>query len=263
MDQPPIVSIIVPTFNRLARLTRCLEKILQNVATPHEIVVVDGGSTDGSRAFLTELAGRQANLRLIFEPQREGAVRAFNKGFRAARGVYVTWLNDDAYPLPGAIEAAVAMIERPDLADVGMVAMYHNWHGERNVLDRVEHKGESYQVYNVRGYPYANFGLLRRSLMERIGYADERYYFFAFDPDLALKIQLEAGLKVIGCREALVYHEEHHDERKLADLDPGAEDNAKLFAKWNLPAKNSYPDPAPAYRTMLLDRGLIAEPVGG
>lgn len=233
-----------------------MDRIRQNVRLSHEVVVVDGGSTDGSRDFLAGLAGRQPNLRLILEPEREGAVRAFNKGFRAARGTYLTWLNDDAYPLPGAVEAAVAMIERPDLADVGMVAMYHNWHGRRNVLDRVEQGGESYEIYNVRGYPYANFGLLRRELMERIGYADERYYFFAFDPDLALKIQLEAGLRVIGCREALVYHEEHHDERKLADLDPGAEDNAKLFAKWNLPEKDSYPDPAPAYQRMLRERGL-------
>jgi GT2 family glycosyltransferase len=219
------------------------------------MIVVDGGSTDGTREWLAE----QSDLRVILEPQREGAVKAFNKGFRAARGTYVMWLNDDAYPLPGSVEAAVQMIERPDLSDVGMVAFYHNWHNEKNVLDRVQREGEAFEMCNVRGYPYANFGLLRRTLLEQIGYADERYYFFAFDPDLSLKIQLEAGLKVIGCRKALVYHEEHHDERKVGDLDAGAGDNAKLFAKWNLPEKDSYPDPGPAYRRMLAERGLLYE----
>ena len=252
VNADPIVSIVVPTFNRLRRLQRCVDKIRQNVSVSHETIVVDGGSTDGSREWLSG----QSDLRVILEPEREGAVRAFNKGFRAARGAYVTWLNDDAYPLPGSIEAAIETIERPDLADVGMVAFYHNWNQSRNVLDSVSKGGERFAIYSVRGYPYANFGLLRRSLLERIGFADERYYFFGFDPDLSLKVQIDEGLLVVGCRRALVHHEEHHDERKLGDLDAGASDNAKLFAKWNLPEKGTYPDPAPAYREMLAARNL-------
>ena len=253
MDAKRIVSIVVPTFNRLGRLERCIHNIRRNVACPHEVIVVDGGSTDGTRDWLRD----QDGLQVILETRREGAVRAFNKGFRAAAGHYVMWLNDDAYPLPGAVEAAVAMIENPDLPELGMVAFYHNWHGERHVLDRVEDDGVSYELCHVRGYPYANFGLLRRSLLEKVGFADERYYFFAFDPDLALKIQIEEGLEVLGCRQALIHHDEHHDDRKQADLSIGREDNARLFAKWNLPDPGAYPDPAPAYQQMLSDRGLL------
>ncbi len=253
MDVQNIVSIVVPTFNRLGRLQHCIDRIRRNVTHPREVIVVDGGSTDGTREWLAD----RSELRVILEPEREGAVRAFNKGFRAATGHYVMWLNDDAYPLPGSVSAAVAFLERPDLADVGMVAFYHQWHSPRNVLDRVEHEGTSYELCHVRGYPYANFGLLRRTLLEEVGYADERYYFFAFDPDLSLKIQLDRGLKVIGCRRALIAHEEHHDERKREDLSRGDEDNAKLFAKWNLPPRGAYADPSSAYRQMLQERGLL------
>lgn len=253
MDQERIVSIVVPTFNRVSLLRTCIDRIRRHVTCPHEVIVVDGGSTDGAREWLS---GRP-DLRVILEPEREGAVRAFNKGFRAATGHYVMWLNDDAYPLPGSVEAAVEMIERPDLSDVGMIAFYHNWHGERNVLDRVEQDGETYEMCQVRGYPYANFGLIRRSLLEKIGFADERFYFFGFDPDLSLKVQINEGLRVIGCRRALIRHEEYHDDRKVDDLSVGAEDNAKLFAKWNLPEKDGYPDPAPAYQKMLAERGLL------
>lgn len=252
MDTERIVSIVVPTFNRIARLQRCIDKIRRHVNLPRQVIVVDGGSDDGTRRWLAE----QDDLRVILEPTREGAVRAFNRGFRAATGHYVMWLNDDAHPLPGAVEAAVAMIERSDLPDVGMVAFYHNWHGAGNVLDRVQHEHETYELCHVRGYPYANFGLLPRALLEKIGFADERYYFFGFDPDLSLKIQIEEGLEVLGCREALVYHEEHHDKRKLDDLAVGEEDNARLFAKWSLPQPSAYPDPAPAYLRMLHERGL-------
>ena len=113
------------------------------------------------------------------------------------------------------------------------------------MLDRVKHDGETYELCHVRGTPYANFGLLRRELLHRIGYADERFFFFGFDPDLSLTIQFGEGLKVLGCRQALIRHDEHHDDRKLADLPAGREDNARLFAKWTLPEPANTPTRRP------------------
>lgn len=249
----PVVSIVIATYARLDRLKRCIEGVRAGVSLPHETIVVGGATDDGTAEWVTA----QPDLRFIREPRREGATRAYNRGFRAAAGTYVMWLNDDSYPLPGAVEAAVRMIERPDLRDVGMVAFYHNLDREWNRLDTVEKEGVSYALYNVRGTPYANFGLLRRDLLERLDYLDERYYFCGWDPDLSLKIQRVAGLNVIGCREALVYHEELIDDRKADDLEHAVNvDNEKLFAKWRLPAKFSYPDPAPAYRDMIRARRL-------
>lgn len=252
MLETPIVSIVVATYNRRDRLIRCVSAIRANVSIPHEIIVVGGAAPDGT----TEWCRSQADLVFIAETAREGATKAYNKGFRAARGRYVMWLNDDAVPLPGAVEAAVRMIERPDLSDVGMIAFYHNFDRTRNRLDTVMHDGVAFSIYNVRGVPYANFGLLRRDLLARLGFLDERYYFSAWDPDLSLKVQLEAGMRVIGCREALIDHEELHDERKTADLPALDRDNELLFAKWILPARGSYPDPAPAYQQMLRERSI-------
>lgn len=249
----PVVSIVIATYHRRERLERCIAGIRNNVTLPREIIVVGGSRGDGTEEWLIA----QPDILFIHEPRRQGAVRAYNKGFRAARGRYVMWLNDDSYPLPGAVEAAVAMIERPDLADVGMIAFYHNLDREWNRLDSVEHQGVTYSIYNVRGVPYANFGLLRRELLEQVGYLDERYYFCAWDPDLSLKVQREAGLKVVGCREALIYHEELIDARKRQDMAIIDADNEKLFRKWQLPEKFSYPDPAPAYQEMIRERELV------
>lgn len=252
MPQQPIVSIVIPTFNRFDRLRRCLDKITQNAPPHREVIVVDGGSKDGTREFLKS----RSDLNVILEPQREGAVKAFNRGFRAASGEYVMWLNDDAWLMPGSLQAALTMIERPDLPSLGMVAFYHNWRSDRNILDQVVHDGQTYSLCHVRGHLYANFGLLRRSLLKSLGFADERFYFFGFDPDLSLRIQREAGLLVLGCRRALIHHDELHDERKLEDLDRGIEDNAKLFAKWVLPPPGGYPDPRPAYASLVTSLGI-------
>jgi GT2 family glycosyltransferase len=250
MDRP-LVSIVIATYARCQHLRRCIAAVRENAHVQHEIVVVGGGG-DGTEGWLTV----QPDIRFIPETHREGATKAYNKGFQAALGRYVMWLNDDSYPLPGAVEAAVRMIELPANSDVGMVAFYHNFDRRWNRLDSVERDGVVYSVFNVRGVPYANFGLLRRDLLERLGYLDERFYFCAWDPDLSLKVQREAGLKVLGCRQALVYHDELIDERKRDDLAIIDADNAKLFAKWNLPEKCSYPDPGPAYQRMIRDRVL-------
>jgi GT2 family glycosyltransferase len=247
------LSIVIPTYNRHARLVRAVDKIRQNARDIGEIIVVDGGSTDGTREWLAQ----QQDLKVILEEAREGAVRAFNKGFRAATGEFVCWLNDDAYPLPDALPAALEFLRDREQADVGMVALYHNDHELRNILDEVEHAGTRYHICHVRGYPYANFGLLRRTLLERVGYWDERFYFFGADPDLALTIQLDVGLKVLGCRDALIHHDEDHDERKLEDLPTGTADNDLLFAKWRLPEPGTYPDPCPGYQELLRTRGLL------
>ena len=86
--QPPLVSIVVPTYNRLERLKRCIVGIRKNVQIDREIIVVGGASDDGTAEWVSS----QPDIRFIRETQREGAVKAFNKGFRAARGVYAMWL---------------------------------------------------------------------------------------------------------------------------------------------------------------------------
>ncbi|MCG8409090.1 MAG: glycosyltransferase [Phycisphaerales bacterium] len=261
IEPPPVapkVSIAIATYGRCSRLQRCIAAIRANVTISHEIVIVGNGVGDGTESWLNT----QPGIRFIRETNREGATRAYNKAFRATKGHYVTWLNDDAYPLPGALDSAVRMIEHPNNSDIGMVAFYHNFNRNRNRLHSVEHEKVVYSMYNVRGLPYANFGLLRRDLLVRLGYLDERYYFCAWDPDLSLKVQHEAGLSVVGCPDAKVYHEEYIDQRKRQDMKVMDDDNRKLFEKWGLPEKFSYPDPGPQYRKTLAERlaAMIVSP---
>ncbi|MCH8805198.1 MAG: glycosyltransferase [Planctomycetes bacterium] len=251
---PRTLSIVIATYRRLARLRLCVAKVRQNVVTPYELIVVDGGSDDGTREWLAE----QPDVRTHFEKRRGGCCRAYDIGLRMARGEWVMWLNDDAYPLQGASENAIALLEHDDMRDVGLVAFYHNHRQPWNELHGVEHAGARYGVLQVRGTPFANFGLLRRTLLEQVGFLDSGYRFCAWDPDLSLKVQREAGLKVLGTPDALVYHEEFVDARKAEDAgDVRTRDNERLFAKWDLPPKGSFPDPRPAYLELLRSRGLV------
>jgi len=231
------LSIVIPTFNRATSLARCISAVRSSTRASIEIVVVDGASTDGTPAVLSaarDLMGDR--LQVIREPQREGFVRAANKGFRAARGQNVMWLNDDARPLPGALDASLGQLAFAPHT-VGMIAFFHAAHTDRNVAIEAQHLGRTFHVLHVRGTMYANFGIASRALFERVNHFDERYFLYGADPDFSLKVW-HAGLAVVPAFGALIDHDEVQDERRAADRDRGSEDNARLFEKWDLPPRN-------------------------
>ncbi len=232
------LSIVVPTCNRAALLEACLRTLHQTVNCEFEVVVVDGASYDDTPAVLAEAADLfGGRLRVITEDDRGGFVRATNLGLRAARGEHLTWLNDDARPVPGALDRAVIQAAAAP-ADVGLVALYHRWHSPRNVAYRTTVADRTYALCHVRGTLYANFAVGRRATFERLGFLDERFYFYGADPDLSLKAW-HAGLSVVPARDGVsIDHDEVADDRRADDLPVGREDNAKLFAKWDLPPAN-------------------------
>jgi GT2 family glycosyltransferase len=177
-------------------------------------------------------------LRVIREPQREGFVKAANKGFRAARGRCMTWLNDDARPLPGALEAAVEALDNHP-PDTAFVAMFHRWHSRKNIAYEAEHRGQQYQLCHVRGTLYANFPVGLSQVYQRLGHFDERYFICGADPDLSLKAWY-AGMSIAPAWESYIDHDEADDDRRIADSERARQDNASLFAKWDLPPKNPY-----------------------
>jgi GT2 family glycosyltransferase len=231
------LSIVIPTVNRAESLKACLAALRESTGQNYEVIVVDGASSDGTARILAEARGEFGErLSVITEQCREGFVRAANKGFRVARGRYLTWLNDDARPLPGSLDRAVECV-RGTSHRVGLAAMFHSTPVLGNVAVAVSHHGRTYHVLHVRGTLYANFGLGSRELFERLGYLDERYFLNAADPDFSLKVW-DAGFSVAPAFGALIDHDEIADHRRNADVNCGAADNAKLFAKWDLPDRH-------------------------
>jgi len=177
-----------------------------------------------------------SRLRYVREAKREGFVRATNKGFRMARGRYLTWLNDDARAVGNAFEDAIAQLEQAG-SETGFVALFHKWHSPKNVAYETQVNGSTYQLCHVRGTLYANFCIGLRETYHRLDYFDERYYFYAADPDLSLKAW-HAGYQVIPGFGCCIDHDEHDDDRRATDASRAAADNELLFSKWLLPQKN-------------------------
>jgi GT2 family glycosyltransferase len=228
---------VIPTCGRGALLREAIASIAEQTRCEFEVIVVDGASRDETAEVLRDAHGALGSrLRVIREEKREGFTKAVNKGFRAAKGRYLTWLNDDARPVGDSLNRAVVQLEDSP-ADVGLLAMFHRCTAIRSVAYATTRHGTEFKLMHVRGTLYANFGMGRRSLFERLGFFDERFVFYGGDPDFSLKVW-DAGLRVVPAYGSLIDHEQTEDQRRADDVNVGKEDNERLFAKWDLPKSN-------------------------
>jgi len=215
----PVVSIIIPTYQRPNDLSRCLRSIAETVKLPHEVIVVAVAGDEPTQAVL-----KTFEATLIVQPTRGGCVQAMNLGFRAATGEYLMQVNDDCELLPHSVANAVRFLAAPAHHQVGQAAFFHNSPVTRNIHQQIQLDGEWFYTGQVRGLCYANFGLARRVL----------YFMYGADPDFSLKVWHEAKLSVTPCPGALLRHHELNDERGQRERAAQHDDNRKLFAKWGL-----------------------------
>jgi glycosyltransferase involved in cell wall biosynthesis len=114
----PLVSVVVPTFNRAYCLAQALESALAQSHRDLELVVVDDGSIDATPDLLAAFAERDPRVRLARQPNL-GVAAARNHGLRLARGAYIALLDSDDVWVPWKLEAQLAVLE--GLPEAGMV----------------------------------------------------------------------------------------------------------------------------------------------
>jgi hypothetical protein len=111
----PFLSVITISFNQLDYLRQTVDSVLSQKESDVQYIVVDAGSTDGSREMLQNYGS--AIDHLILEPDR-GPADGLNKGFGRALGIYGYFLNSDDYLLPHAISKMRAHWREQAQADV-------------------------------------------------------------------------------------------------------------------------------------------------
>ncbi|HZR76050.1 MAG TPA: glycosyltransferase [Bradyrhizobium sp.] len=216
------VSIVLGTYNRLSFLKATIASVrASRIDVPYEIIVVDGGSTDGTIDWLTE----QRDIIAIVQHNREvseGKARRkrswgyfMNLAFKCAEGRYVCLISDDSVVHPDTIANGVRHFDR-GIADghrLGAVAFYwRSWPEEKQ-----------YRVgFTLGGKIFVNHGLFLREALERVGWIDDKNYdFYCADGDLALRIW-HAGYEIDACESALLEHFERADpsvrQQNLAGL---------------------------------------------
>ena len=102
-----LVSIYLPTHNRIGLLTPAVESVLSQTYDAIELIVVDDASSDGTADFLRQRAGADCRLRFIRNTTSRGGSASHNIAITSSKGTFVTGLDDDDEFLPDRIEAFV------------------------------------------------------------------------------------------------------------------------------------------------------------
>lgn len=166
-----LLSIVSGTYNRLPSLIRMVESVRLCVpmGIPYEIVLVDGGSQDGTLQWCSA----QHDIRLIEHGELRGAINAFCDGAKAAQGEYIILANDDVMFLPGSILAALVHMETNE--QCGAVAFMDDrplpWIPEP---ERYKFKAQLEPALDADGNSiqvvYAQVGMFRKWLGDLLGW---------------------------------------------------------------------------------------------
>jgi glycosyltransferase involved in cell wall biosynthesis len=109
-DQADLVSVGIPTYNRLDRLRRAVESVLDQDYPNVEVVVSDNASTDGTAAWMDDLAAHHPNVAYHRNHHNVGATANFNLVRQACEGELLMWLGDDDVLEPGYVSACAAAL---------------------------------------------------------------------------------------------------------------------------------------------------------
>lgn len=116
MNHAPLVSIVMPSFNQRSFILESIESVLSQDYPNIELIIMDGGSSDGTQDVLTGAAS-QFPARVRWKSEMDtGPAQAVNKALHLGRGNFFGWLNSDDLYAPGAITRAIsALIVDPNL----------------------------------------------------------------------------------------------------------------------------------------------------
>jgi glycosyltransferase involved in cell wall biosynthesis len=208
MADMPMVSVILPTYNRAWLLPRSLGSVLDQTYSDLEILVVDDGSDDDTAAIVQGIS--DARLRYIRLETRSGAARARNVGIGHARGRYIAFQDSDDEWLPAKLDRQMRAFESHSDAVVVYSDMYRVLTDGRMFYHRsptivrgclINPETRYWQTYMLG----MQCTVVRRECLEQAGLFDQMLPSFE---DLDLFLRLAEHYDFVHVHEPLVnYHE--------------------------------------------------------
>lgn len=166
-----MVSIIVRTFNRKNFLLEALESIWSQTEHNYEVLVLDGGSTDGTKEFLES----NKQVRLI---SRSGKnyIGALNEGIKASKGEYIAFLDDDDLWKPEFLKKNLSQFEENPALSIACSGFHYFWENNRKkvfgIRKRVSSDNILSELIPANLIPI-NSVLMRKEVFKTIGLFDE------------------------------------------------------------------------------------------
>jgi glycosyltransferase involved in cell wall biosynthesis len=224
----PLFTMVMPSFQQAVFLEEAVRSVLDQEGVEVELLVMDPGSTDGSRELLLDLRkGYGEKLVLCFEKD-QGQSDAVNQGMTRARGRILGWLNSDDRLRPGALAKVIEWLDSPEPRWV---------YGRAGIIDERGNSHSSFIVWykNWRGRRFSRFKLLTEDFIPQMAAFWNRAIWEqagVLDTNRHLDMDYDLWLRFARRAEPLVLHEYLADfrvhGRAKGSLQTGAQIRAAL-----------------------------------
>jgi len=180
----PKVSIVMPSFNQVDFIERSIQSVLNQDYLNIELIVIDGGSTDGSVEIIQRYADK---LAYWVSESDEGQAQAINKGIAQATGEWIGWQNSDDLFSPNAIKEMIECASKNPQVDlvIGDMAMIDT---QDQTIRNIRYIRPTYESILAEGMVLTNQSAIwRKKIHETIGYLNEQLHY-GFDYEWFLRV---------------------------------------------------------------------------
>ena len=182
----PLVSVIIPTYNRNNIISRAIDSVIKQTYDNIEIIVVDDGSTDNTKQILRQFRGKVKYIYKI----NGGVSSARNKGIEEAKGELIAFLDSDDYWMPDKIEKQIkyliinkersGVLTNYEFVDNGSLLKVVN-------IEFIVNNGDVQLVRLINNLQTMCTILMKKEVFSKVGYFDEKVKT-AEDIDMLLRI---------------------------------------------------------------------------
>ena len=221
-ENPPAVSVIMPSYNRSYDLQRTLAGYDRQAGNdPFELIVVDDGTTDNTYEILNAHRPQRHSLQIVRLKINQGPAAARNEGMSHARAPIILFVGDDILPDPFLITGHLVAHRRYPDREVAVLGRIQ-WPTDMPVNTLMKHivgRGAqqfSYyymkddQEYDFRHFYTANISI-KRELLQSVDQGFDTDFRFAAFEDVELSYRLKKqGMRIVYLSDLLAYHYHYH-----------------------------------------------------
>jgi glycosyltransferase involved in cell wall biosynthesis len=207
----PLVSVIVPSYNRAQFIEECLESVFNQNYRPIELIVVDDGSTDNTVKLINHFkeAHESTNFIIkIIEQSNSGAPRARNKGIKNSTGEYIQFLDSDDLLLPHKIKSQIEEFKSDIHVVYSKAQFFHNL--PTNLLNKYWGRKPENDSTDYFEFPWQTMcALYSKNILDRFGYWNEGYCF-SQDWEFALRYKILSNVHFLDEVSSLYRDHDNH-----------------------------------------------------
>ena len=210
--QKPLVSVILPTYNRASFLPKAIDSILAQTYKNIELIIINDGSTDNTSQILNQYAKKDKRIRVLDNITNKQITYSRNRGLNEAQGKYIAWIDDDDIAEKNKIEEQVSFMEKhPDITILGTDISLINGRG-RVYLWPVEYTPDEAEIVFLIG----RLPIILATSMWRKDFFDKNNIRFnsdlPFSEDLVIyDATLKNGGKIMTLAKTLYRYRSHRD----------------------------------------------------